>query len=77
MNMNDSLIWRCHFRSEDYTITMFLGKQSLEKKTICLEVETTVQFPHSPIIHYAFSSLIGKTMTKTIHCHWENRFVLQ
>ena len=32
---------------------------------------------HSPIQHYAFSSWIEKTMKKTIHCHWENRFVLQ
>ena len=36
-----------------------------------------VKFPHSPILHYAFSSWIEKTMTKTIHCHCENRFVLQ
>ena len=28
-------------------------------------------------LHYAFSSWIEKTTTKTIHCHWENRFVLQ
>ena len=27
-----------------------------------------VKFPHSPILHYAFSSWIEKTMTKTIHC---------
>ena len=26
------------------------------------------KFPHSPILHYAFSSWIEKTMTKTIHC---------
>ena len=41
---------------------------------------------HSPILHYisgaqwapdAFSSWMEKTVTKTIHCHWENRFVLQ
>ena len=37
----------------------------------------SVKFPHSPLLHYAFSSRIEKTMTKTIHCHWENRFVLQ
>ena len=36
-----------------------------------------VKFPYSPILHYAFSSWIEKTMTKTIDCHWENRFVLQ
>ena len=44
-------------------------KQKIEKDV--------VKFPHSPILHYAFSSLIEKTMTKTIHCHRENRFVLQ
>ena len=32
---------------------------------------------HSPILHYAFSSWIEKTMTKTTYFHWENRFVLQ
>ena len=31
-----------------------------------------VKFPHSTILHYAFSSWIEKTMTKKIHCHWEN-----
>ena len=30
-----------------------------------------------PLLHYAFSSWREKTMTKTIHFHWENRFVLQ
>ena len=33
-----------------------------------------VKFPHSTILHYAFSSWIEKTMTKKIHCNWENRF---
>ena len=28
------------------------------------EVEYGVKFPHSPILHYAFSSWIEKTMTK-------------
>ena len=32
-------------------------------------------FPNSPILHYVFSSWIEKTMTKTIHFHWENIFV--
>ena len=32
----------------------------------------SVKFPHSSILHYAFSSWIEKTRTKTIHCHWEN-----
>ena len=40
-------------------------------------LEIPVKFPHSPILHYAFSSWIEKTMTKTIDCHWEKRFVLQ
>ena len=40
------------------------------------DIQHSVKFPHSPIPHYAFSSWIEKTMTKTIHCHWENRFVL-
>ena len=35
-----------------------------------------VKFPHSLILHFAFSSWIEKIMTKTRHCHWENRFVL-
>ena len=37
----------------------------------------SVKFPYSPTLHYVFSSWIEKTTTKTIHCHWENRFVLQ
>ena len=45
---------------------------------ICFEnsLNYCVKFPHSPmpILHYAFSSWIEKTMTKTIRCHWENRF---
>ena len=36
-----------------------------------------VKFPHRPIVHYAFSSWKQKTVTKTIHFDWENRFVLQ
>ena len=36
----------------------------------------SVKFPHSPILHYVFSSWIEKTVKKTIHCHWENRFAL-
>ena len=35
-----------------------------------------VKFPHSLILHFAFSSWIEKIMTKTIYCHWEDRFVL-
>ena len=30
--------------------------------------QSMVKFPHRPILHYAFSSWIEKTMTKTIHC---------
>ena len=33
-----------------------------------------VKFPHSPILHYAFSSWIEKTMTKAIDCHWVEIF---
>ena len=43
----------------------------------CFLFKNMVKFPHSPILHYAFSSWIEKTMTITIHCHRENRFVLQ
>ena len=39
--------------------------------------EYLVKFPHNPILNYVFSSWIEKTMSKTIHCHWENKFVLQ
>ena len=30
-----------------------------------------VKFPHSPILHYAFSSWTEETMTKIIHFRWE------
>ena len=33
-----------------------------------LVVLTLVKFPHSPILHHAFSSWIEKTTTKKIHC---------
>ena len=36
-----------------------------------------VKVPNSPTLHYTFSSWIEKTMTKTIHRHWEDGFVLQ
>ena len=36
-----------------------------------------VKFPHSPKLHYAFSSWIEKTMKKAIQSLWKNRFVLQ
>ena len=35
------------------------------------------KFSQSPILHYQFSSWMEKTMTKTIHCLWKKRFVLQ
>ena len=41
------------------------------------KINIEVKFPHSPILHYAFSLCIEKTKTKTIHCPWENRFALQ
>ena len=34
-----------------------------------LLMKEMVKFPHNPIPHYAFSSWIDKTMTKTIHGH--------
>ena len=46
-------------------------------KTVSKKVKQKVKFPHSPILHYTFSYWIEKTMTKTIHCRWENRFILQ
>ena len=54
-----------------HTHTYPQKKQKVEKDVL--------KFPHSPILHYAFSSWIEKTMTKTIECHMhrENRFVLQ
>ena len=46
----------------------FLERGSaLEIKTVLI----LVKFPYSPILHYAFSSWIEKTMTKTIRCQWE------
>ena len=48
------------------------------KKRIDQQISISlVTFPHSPILNYAFSSWVEKTMTKTIRCHWENRFVFQ
>ena len=43
----------------------FLERGSaLEIKTVLI----LVKFPYSPILHYAFSSWIEETMTKTIRC---------
>ena len=58
-----------------YSMTLFTTTD-VRKLGSDLE-QTPVKFPHSPILHYTFSSWTEKTMTKTIHCHWENRFVLQ
>ena len=38
-------------------------------QTINKQVPQLVKFPHSPILHYVFSSWIEKTMTKTVHRH--------
>ena len=50
---------------------------SNEDLKLQLTQNNEIKFPHSPNLHYAFSSWIEKTITKTIHFHWENRFVLQ
>ena len=31
----------------------------------------SARFPHSPILHYAYSSLIKETMAKTTDCLWD------
>ena len=56
-------------------ITSAIFSQMVNTAILCDPKRIVVKFPHSPILHYAFSSWIEKTMTKTIHCHWENRFV--
>ena len=50
-------------------------RTQVKKRTEIIRPET--KFPQQPHTHYAFSSWIEKTMKKTIHCHWDNRFVLQ
>ena len=78
---------RCHSKTTSCNIKWLL-KKKLRIKVLpiglewnkCSRVTTSahlVKFPHSPILHYAFSSWTEKTMTKTMHFHWENRFVLQ
>ena len=77
---------RVHFYPCD-TESTSLGEQQSEERSLHYAssvslfgyygLELLVKFPHSPILHYAFSSWIEKTMTKTIDCHWENRFFLQ
>ena len=38
-------------------------------QTVGFKAKAVVKFPHSPILHYAFSTWTEKTMTKTIHFH--------
>ena len=52
-------------------------KQAKFKINLILAFVILPKFLHIPILHYAFSSWIETTVTKTIHRHWENRFVLQ
>ena len=47
------------------------GKSVSEAPSNSIAEENRLKFPHSPILHYAFSSWIVKITTKTIHCHWE------
>ena len=42
------------------------GYRSSFVQKLAKTTRVTVKFPHSPILHYAFSSWIEKTMTKTI-----------
>ena len=70
-NPND---WSC---AKVWTYSMTLFTTTAVRKLGSDLEQTPVKFPHSPILHYTFSSWTEKTMTKTIHCHWENRFVLQ
>ena len=42
------------------------GYRSSFVRKLAKTTRVTVKFPHSPILHYAFSSWIEKTMTKTI-----------
>ena len=67
-----------HFDFLDYVKIRWLlgtnGHSEARDKQVTIN---WVKFLHSPILHYAFSSWIEETMKKTIHCHWENRFVLQ
>ena len=46
-----------------------------ELNEYCLIGVDPVEFTHILILHHAFSSWIEKTMAKTVHCLWENRFV--
>ena len=52
-------------------------RDPLERTKLAKTSGCWVKFPHSPILHYTFSSWTEKSITKTIHFHWENRFVLQ
>ena len=73
--VNEALSWEMiKLQTRDTSIKY---SKAETKKMKNKETDIEVKFPHSPILNYAFSSWIEKTMTKTIHCHWENRFVLQ
>ena len=49
---------------------LWIGDLVRMEQTFSVEfIKISVKFPHSPILHYAFSSWIEKTMTKTIHRH--------
>ena len=51
-------------------VLLWIGDLVRMEQTFSVEfIKISVKFPHSPILHYAFSSWIEKTMTKTIHRH--------
>ena len=56
-------------RKRRVTVNLAATKYDVGKSKLQLSFGSVVKFPHSPILHYAFSSWIEKTMTKTIHCH--------
>ena len=73
--VNEALSWEMiKLQTRDTSIKY---SKAETKKMKNKETDIEVKFPHSPILNYAFSSWIEQTMTKTIYCHWENRFVLQ
>ena len=62
--------FHCFNRSPSVTVKIFI-----EKPLGIAHKQRFGKMSTQP--HLAFSSWIEKTMTKTIHYHWENRFVLQ
>ena len=51
-------------------VLLWIGDLVRMEQTFSVEfIKISVKFPHSPILHYAFSSWIEKTVTKTIHFH--------